>query len=178
MQGDRQRDAGNFAALKCFFCELPASSAQRRQRRVRGGRRAEAEALCPSCSVTRGLRLISSRSRKNGEKGSETTDRKGFPPPPPLPFLRLKRMPASLPFHRGKQLFIASEQGPTWLASDAIKAHQHFQIWDVNRTSLMSAFGCNFCQTQSCSFFFFFSKRSLTTKGLAVKGLISRLPPC
>lgn len=106
----------------CFCCTGEADACR--------GRRAEASALYPSCSVSRGLKLISSRSRKNGEKGSETTDRKGFFS---TPFLRLKRMSVSLTFHRGKQLFIKSVQRPTCLASDAIKGSQHFQIKYINR---------------------------------------------
>lgn len=64
---------------------------------------AEAGAFYPSCSVTRGLKLIGSRSHKNREKKRETTDRKGilfF-----FPFSEVNRMSVPLTFHRGKQLF-------------------------------------------------------------------------
>lgn len=71
MAGDSDRFLKHHKATvsACFFCTAEAD--------VCRGRRAEAEALYPSCSVTRGLKRISSRSCKNGEKGSETTDRKG-----------------------------------------------------------------------------------------------------
>lgn len=62
-------------------------------------------------------------------KGVRQLTGRGFFPPP---FCDLKEC-LSLTFHRGKQLFIKSVQRPTWLASDAIKGSQHFQIKYINR---------------------------------------------
>lgn len=77
------------------------------------------QAPYPSCSVTRGLKLISSRSHKNREKESERplTGRGFFFF---FPFSEVNRMSAPLTFHRGKQLFIRAQQRqrPTWEPSD------------------------------------------------------------
>lgn len=53
------------------------------------------QALHPSCSVTRGLPLISSRSHKNREKRRPLTGRGFFSsPPPPVSFREVNRMSA------------------------------------------------------------------------------------
>lgn len=79
------------------------------------------QALYPSCSVTRGLKLISSRSHKNREKERERplTGRGFFF----SFFSEVNRMSAPLTFHRGKQLFIWAQQRqrPTWEPSDIIQ---------------------------------------------------------